>query len=1423
MLFMAIGTIAQECLISTFPYTEGFELGTKPECWEVQGDNYWSFGAYGNYQGGTPFSGSYNALCFYSGSNHESMLVSPVFDFGTRETAILSFRHTQLRWGSDIDNLEVLYRTSDADSWHQLAIYTQSLSEWTTEIIVLPNLSSTYQIAFNVYLNYGYGVALDEIEVSMPDCIYSTDITAYTTGNSANISWSENGATQWQVFVSDSMIDDLSSVVATDVVAPMYSVTNLTANTRYYVYVRSKCDDSGYSNWNCVPFTTDCSSDDEYSENFENVAVSGLPECWRNYYGGICSLTSYSSYEGNYGMELHVDVPDSLMVSMPPISNLASKYIKFYAQLEEGLVSQFEVGYLDETNRFIAINDIDLDYSFNEYIVILSEIPSTVSKIAFRLKTLDYVYVNIDNIEVSEIPACMYVEGVHPLHVGATSVTIAWTDLVPASAWQVVVSETPYGDPEGADVKDVSSNPCVLTELNAETTYYAYVRASCGEGQYSEWKSFIFTTDCAPIDAPYYQDFENVIFGSLPNCWEYYYGKNIIVNTEFPFEGSKSLRMYSLDMDSALVALPTLYNTNNLMLNFYAMLIEGSVNAFEVGYMTDEEQFVAVENFNLNANFRECTVFFTDVQEPTLRIAFKVKDSDYAYVFIDNVNVVAVPDCLYVEDIRLEDISDTSATIGWSNVDGSSASFSAWQYVVSTSELSNSDLANPEVATVNEVSTNTVQITDLNPGTSYYIYVRSSCGEGHYSEWRSFSFYTDCPQINAPYYQDFEDILIGAFPDCWRVYDERDSYVRVFDTYSYEGVGCLSLFSIGGDSVLVSLPSINNLNSLMMSFYAYLDYGNIESFEVGYMTEHNSFVAIKNFELQSDYNKYFVFLNEVPDNVSKLAFRIKDSDCAYAFIDKINVTAIPSCMFVNELDIVDFDATFATITWTDYMDASAWQVVVSDSYLDNPETGIVMDVSSNPYDLTGLEPATTYYVYVRTVCGDDMFSEWSSLEFYTRPECWVDNVRVENVETTSATIVWDAADAATAWKIIASESQLTGDELDAMTPVETETPEYTLTELTPNTLYFVYVKAICSDLGTDWEMVCLNTLQYFSTLPYECDFEDETENANWTLWNVLERNKWFIGSAANNGGNKGLYISADNGITNTYNTNFSSIVYAYRMFNVEVAGDYIIKYDARVRGERGFDYARVFAVPVSANFDFYNGYNGIGENSLTQGCIAADNGAICNVNTWSTMENIVHFDETGVVMLVFCWKNDGTSGAQTPIAVDNISVKHVPFTITATAGENGTITPEGEITVEEGDNVDFTIVADEGYQIASVLVDGVEAIENVVDGVYTFANVNADHSIEVTFAISESVESVEAGSIAAYPNPNNGMFNIDFSNIEGCATFQLIDIKGAMIDSRNINVMKGETVTFNYDLRPGAYFVRIITSDSVYVEQIVVR
>ena len=87
----------------------------------------------------------------------------------------------------------------------------------------------------------------------------------------------------------------------------------------------------------------------------------------------------------------------------------------------------------------------------------------------------------------------------------------------------------------------------------------------------------------------------------------------------------------------------------------------------------------------------------------------------------------------------------------------------------------------------------------------------------------------------------------------------------------------------------------------------------------------------------------------------------------------------------------------------------------------------------------------------------------------------------------------------------------------------------------------------------------------------------------------------------------------------------------------------------------------------------------------------------------------------------------------------NVSVSFIEntyYTITATCGEHGTITPSGEISVLSGENKSFAIVADGGYHIVSVTVDDVDVTSELSGSTYTFNEVVANHTIHAEFEIN---------------------------------------------------------------------------------------
>ena len=70
------------------------------------------------------------------------------------------------------------------------------------------------------------------------------------------------------------------------------------------------------------------------------------------------------------------------------------------------------------------------------------------------------------------------------------------------------------------------------------------------------------------------------------------------------------------------------------------------------------------------------------------------------------------------------------------------------------------------------------------------------------------------------------------------------------------------------------------------------------------------------------------------------------------------------------------------------------------------------------------------------------------------------------------------------------------------------------------------------------------------------------------------------------------------------------------------------------------------------------------------------------------------------------------------------------YTIKATAGAGGSISPSGNVSVREGRDQTFTITPDKGYAVANVKIDGksIGAVKS-----YTFENVSSPHTIEAIF------------------------------------------------------------------------------------------
>lgn len=113
----------------------------------------------------------------------------------------------------------------------------------------------------------------------------------------------------------------------------------------------------------------------------------------------------------------------------------------------------------------------------------------------------------------------------------------------------------------------------------------------------------------------------------------------------------------------------------------------------------------------------------------------------------------------------------------------------------------------------------------------------------------------------------------------------------------------------------------------------------------------------------------------------------------------------------------------------------------------------------------------------------------------------------------------------------------------------------------------------------------------------------------------------------------------------------------------------------------------------------------------------------------------------------------------------------ITYTITVTAGANGSITP-GTGSVNCGSNASYTITPDPGYNVEDVVVDGVS--QGAI-GSYTFTNVQTTHTISASFVLAACINNNFSGtgnwtdgtkwSCGAPPNAGDNITILSGSNI----------------------------------------------------------
>jgi protocatechuate 3,4-dioxygenase beta subunit len=132
----------------------------------------------------------------------------------------------------------------------------------------------------------------------------------------------------------------------------------------------------------------------------------------------------------------------------------------------------------------------------------------------------------------------------------------------------------------------------------------------------------------------------------------------------------------------------------------------------------------------------------------------------------------------------------------------------------------------------------------------------------------------------------------------------------------------------------------------------------------------------------------------------------------------------------------------------------------------------------------------------------------------------------------------------------------------------------------------------------------------------------------------------------------------------------------------------------------------------------------------------------------------------------------------------SFSLKSVPaYTITASAGPNGSLNPAGQIMVREGESITFTVTPNPGYEVESVLIDGKAARLNG-DNI-RFINVSKNYTLSAAFKpAAGSVHTIRASA----------------------------DAHAVIMPSGTVSVSQGDNITFSIESVPG-YAVQMVYVD----------
>ena len=1025
-----------DCGSTLVPYAEGFEsfnTFVQPICWQFihSYPNYsYDYPTINDYQPRTGQHAMYFYTDYYNYPTQVQYAILPQFSEHITNLQLSLYSRRDYEYSG---TFYIGYITDPTDESTFVPMVTRTAASvgddlYHRDIVDFSNVpvdpDSTAYIAIGYQNSTYYGWYVDDIEVTLiPDCSTPVGLvaTAVTT-NSATLTWTPGTATTFNVYYKG--VNDTAYTAELALTDTSLLIENLNHSSFYQWYVEAVCDDGSLPASEVVIFSTACAAIDSlpYFVDFETLpASSNLPYCWTrgNEDSEYPYVYMYESYAGSNSLYFY----NTNTIALPQIDNeeldIHSIQLSFYASAYT-TGTTLQVGVM--TNPYVSSSfmpvgsPFTLTDNFQFYDITFASYTGNGTYIAFRNPD-NWETIYLDNVTLDLLPECSRPESVWAQTLDSTSATIAWSSLDGQSGWEVVIG-APGFSPDTATGVMVNSPSHTFDNLTVNTAYSVYVRTDCG-GEFSPWSNVMtfLTLSVPPATLPYACDFEDATENALwtfvqngqTNKW--YIDSAAVtpdnsVHSMYISSNNGASNSYDITASSVSWAYRDIQFTDadEFELSFdwkgegessydYMRVYIGNPTSVTEGDNSQPTGSTQLAQMNQSSNWQHASFSLgASYKNSTKRLYFMWRN-DYTMgtdpaAAVDNISITGI-DCAQPYNVNLVNADTSSATIGFTPA---SANNDSWELRYGTSDTT---------MTYVNLSATSYQIDNLQPGTNYYVYVRTLCSSGDTSAWSQvLTFQTECVTINSvPRFWDFETNNIGGtenypMPACWYRGTSSSSYPYVYDYDYYALSGSHYLYFYNSYKNLAIMPAIDTtvlpINTLEVSFFAKAS--DIDSYNanliVGVVSDiynMNTFVPVDTIALTEDYpaDPYVVMLNNYTGNGDKIAFKNYSSDIYaynYIYLDDLTLEEVPNCLPISNLSMVSSDLTSITLNWTEGSQESSWNVEykeVSDSVWSTAVANAL------PFTLDNLTPTTMYDIRVQADCGGDL-APWRSIQAYTQ-------------------------------------------------------------------------------------------------------------------------------------------------------------------------------------------------------------------------------------------------------------------------------------------------------------------------------------------------------------------------------------------------------------------------------------------------------